>query len=76
MPGSPSTGRTWTCPVVAQLRVLRDYAEKYRLWTNLERRFFVLQVWSKMHLNAGMFILKEDSVNGGAIMSHEGGSTA
>ena len=28
MQGSPVTGRTWTCPVSAQLRALREYAKK------------------------------------------------
>ena len=60
MRGSPATAKMWTCPVAAQFRVLRNYAEKYRLRTNLKRRLFVLQAWSKVHLSAGMFILKED----------------
>ena len=45
--------------VAAQLRALRDYAEKSGVWTILKRRLFVLQVWGKVRMSARMFIQNE-----------------
>ena len=45
--------------VAAHMRASRDYADKSGVWTILERRLFVRQVWGKVRMSARMFILKE-----------------